>query len=93
MIRLPAPTQDPNLLALSRQFRESRTGSVAATWALANRPQVDTVNFEASPVCIFKNGALLQPTVDYSIDGQTVTFVVPPIVGDRVTAIYWFVAV
>lgn len=92
MIRLPAPTQDPNVQALSRLHRESRTGSVLAAWQLTNRPMIDPNNLESSPFFLYKNGLLLQPTTDYTVAGDVVTLAVAPVVGDRVTAIYWYVA-
>lgn len=92
MISLPLATRDPNILALSRQHRESRTGSTSATWQLSSRPLFDPTDLESAPVLIWKNGALLQPVVDYTIAGDIVTFVVAPIAGDRVTAYFYFVA-
>jgi hypothetical protein len=92
MIALPMPTADPNIRALSRLHRESRTGSTSATWQLSSKPMYDVNDLEASPVFIFKNGLLLQPTTDYSVAGDIVTFAVAPIAGDRTTAVFYFVA-
>ena len=92
MIRLPAATLDPNVLALTRQFRESRTGSTSTTWVLANKPMYDDADLEPSPLFVFKNGLLLQPTTDYTVAGQTITLASAPVSGDLVTAIYWFLA-
>jgi hypothetical protein len=92
MIALPTPTGDPNIRALSRQHRESRTGSTSATWQLSSRPLFDPSDLESAPILIFLNGVLLQPTTDYAIAGDVVTFVVPPIAGDRTTAFFWYVA-
>jgi hypothetical protein len=92
MIALPYPTGDPDILALSRLHRESRTGSTSATWPLSNKPMYDVNDLESSPVFVYKNGALLQPLVDYTVAGDIITFAVAPIAGDRTTAVYWFVA-
>jgi hypothetical protein len=80
---LPVGTLDPNVLALSRFVRETRTGSTSATWDLGNRI---IEGYEL----IFKNGLLLQPVTDYSVSGTRITFAVAPIAGDRTTAVYYF---
>jgi len=92
VIGLPVATRDPNIQALSRLHRESRTGSTSATWALANKPMFDPNDLESAPLFMYKNGALLQPTTDYTVAGDIITLAVAPIAGDRLTAIYWFVA-
>jgi hypothetical protein len=83
---LPVGTLDPNVLALSRFTRESRTGSTSATWDLVNRI---LEGYEL----VFKNGILLQGGgVDYSVSGARITFVAAPIAGDRTTAVYYYPA-
>lgn len=85
MFPLPVGETNLNVRALARWTRETRTGSTSATWDLANRP----VNgFEM----IYKNGILLQPGggADYTISGNRVTLGVAPIVGDRLTAVYYY---
>lgn len=83
---LPVGTLDPNVLALSRFTRETRTGSTSATWDLTNKV---IEGYEL----IFKNGLLLQGGgTDYSVSGARITFAVAPIVGDRTTAVYWYPA-
>jgi hypothetical protein len=86
-VTLPLPywTLDPNILALSRFVRETRTGSTSATWDLTNRV---IEGYEL----IFKNGLLLNPVTDYTVSDNRITFGVAPIAGDRTTAVYWFAA-
>ncbi len=92
MIALPVPTTDSNVRTLSHQHRESRTGSVSATWQLSNRPIYDPNDLESAPLFLYKNGALLQPTVDYTVAADVITLIPAPVAGDRITAVYWFVA-
>lgn len=82
---LPVGTLDPNVLALSRFTRETRTGSTSATWDLTNKV-IDGYEL------VFKNGLLLQSVTDYSVSGARITFVVAPIVGDRTTVMYYYPA-
>ena len=92
MITLPGQTLDPNLQALSRQYRELRTGSTSTTWVLKNKPMVNAGGLSISPLFVFKNGLLLRPTTDYTVTGQTVTLASAPVVGDTLDVIYWFLA-
>jgi hypothetical protein len=85
VIPLPAKTADPNIRALARLERETRTGSASATWDLTN-------NILEGYELVYKNGLLLQPVTDYTLSGKRITFVVAPIAGDRTTAIYYFPA-
>jgi hypothetical protein len=65
--------------------RETPAGNVDglnAAFALANAPVASTVQ-------VYVNGLLQEPTEDYSLSGQTVTFVAAPLTGDRVRAIYF----
>lgn len=82
MIPLPKATDDPNVRALARLQRDNATGIAAATWTLTGTP-VEAL------LMIWKNGLLLTPTTDYTVAGAVVTFGVPLIVGDKVTALYW----
>lgn len=92
MIALPMHTTDPNIRALSHLHRESRTGSTSATWQLSSKPMYDVNDLASAPIFLYKNGVLLEPTVDYTVAGDIITFAVAPIAGDRTTAIFYFVA-
>ena len=82
MIPLPRATEDQNVRALARLEREDRTGVASATWQLSAQP-IQT------HCLIFKNGLLLVLTADYTVAGDTVTFLVPLMMVDKTAAFYW----
>lgn len=65
------------------QRKETRTGSTSATWALSATP------FDDSHLLVHLNGMLLTVTTDYTRSGATITFVLPILLVDVVTAVYF----
>lgn len=66
-------------------YRETPSGSVNgsnATFTLAHTPN------PAASLCLFLNGQLLTYTEDYTLSGNTITFVVAPDTGSIIRASY-----
>lgn len=45
------------------------------------------LSFEPVSLLLFLNGVLQKLADDYAISGSTITFVTPPVVGDKLTAV------
>lgn len=61
--------------------RERRTGSTSTTWTLADAP-------DTGLELVWKNGTLLDPSVDYAIAGDTITLGAAPVGADVLIAWY-----
>lgn len=84
MFPFPSQPLDPNLQALGRLQRETRTGATGTTWDLTDNP---VEGFEL----VFKNGLLLNPDgADYTLSGKRIIFAVSLTGSDRTTAVYYF---
>lgn len=85
MKKLP---QNPSAIdrVLAQEMRETFTGLTGTTLTLAH-PTLLTVTGVGLEL-LFKNGALLFPGTDYTINGATVTLAVALVGGDKIVARY-----
>lgn len=76
-------TRDPAVQALLQFGYDRQTGVVGATLTLANAPVAGTL-------LLFKNGALLDDSADYTVAKSVVTLSVASIAGDVWQAYYHY---
>ena len=80
---IPAGIDNPAMLALFRFGQESQTGLTITAITLAHSPVEGTL-------LLFKNGLLLNPGVEYTITGGSVTLSGAAIAADDFVAYYHY---
>lgn len=85
MLPLPVQTLDPNIQRLGARQRETfpALGVGGVTLTLGDAP------IEGHEQVI-KNGAVLMPGADYTLNGRTVLLAAPIAGGDRFQVIYYY---
>lgn len=77
MLELPQDPRSLNERALAAWSRQVLTGVTGATLTLQNTPR--TMIGGTGLELLFKNGLLLVPGVDYTVEGAVVTLTVPAV--------------
>lgn len=83
MLPLPSMPPTPNERTLASKFVDRITNVATSTFALSQHP---IAGYEQ----VYKNGALLDPSTQYTLVGNTVTLAIPLVTTDIVLAHYHY---
>ena len=83
LLNLPVQTLDRNVKSLAQVHRERQTGLTTTAITLEERAVEGTE-------LVFKNRLLLDPSGDYTIEGNAITLTVAAVAGDVFVCWYWF---